>query len=434
MGPVRSMPRDPRSNLDPLADPLIDHLYLHIGHFKTGTTSIQSTFRENAALLARHGVFYFAEHRNHHPIARTMHRASWKKSDQRITDEFVAKAKASELPTALVSSETLQRLERKEIENCLQILRTVARRVSVVLYVRHPVALATSAAHQGVRMGRPLAEIERSPRALALKSLITDWREVAGPENLIVRPFARPMLRNGDVIDDLLEVIGASDAAASMARSQVNEALSVLGIHLLERAHRKAGPGTLPYDVVRVFDAIGGPKYVLPAESQEKVRQASVEDLAFLEEEYGIVLPEPTDRPSDPIGLSDEELDSTADVLLTLATHGFESDRTNAARLIGQQTPYFQIGVGPHRLVPLFTRLGIVDWLRATPGKRKKKNSGEPADTAQQGRKAGTRRAEAGKGRKRKGDRRKGEGRKGEPRKGGGRQRTRREDGDSDDH
>ena len=212
----------------------MDVLTLHIGHMKTGTTSLQATFRDNAAILAEAGLYYFAATRTNHALVRPLTKRG-KGAESKYIKEFRREAKANRLPKGLISSETLQRLGPKEIAECIATMRTIADRVQVLIYVREPVALAISAAHQGVRSGRPLKKIIANPRVLDLTKIITDWRGAVGQENMIVRPFDRAQLVGGDVIDDVLDVVGCGAVAPRLTRRAVNEGLSVLGIHMLER-------------------------------------------------------------------------------------------------------------------------------------------------------------------------------------------------------
>lgn len=142
---------------------MFDRLTLHIGHNKTGSTSIQETMHESASHLAAHGVFYFEHPRGYRFLeqvfkaegeADDISKAAWK--------QFRAAAKRSTLPHCLVSAETLVRLDDAEVAALVAAMRELARTVDVLIYVRHPVPMASSAAQQAVKSGVPLARILRS--------------------------------------------------------------------------------------------------------------------------------------------------------------------------------------------------------------------------------------------------------------------------------
>lgn len=318
----------------------MDVLTLHIGHMKTGTTSIQATFRDNAAILAEHGLYYYSKTRTNHPLARPFSKRTAGRAETKFLKEFRAEAKASRLSQALVSSETFQRLGPEEIAACVKAFGASARRVQVLLYVREPVALAVSAAHQGVRSGRPLADIIAQPRVLNLTEIITRWRDAVGPDNLIVRPFDRAAMAGGDVIDDVLTVLGCAQAAPRLTRNAANEGLSVLGIHLLERAIARMPDRKMPYDQQRAFNFIKGPRYVLPEESLAKVRRRAAPHVAFLKDEYGITFEETPQRPSPPPALSEAELDSLAEVLHEINAFAFRLDRSAMGRVLNTRMPF----------------------------------------------------------------------------------------------
>ncbi|UOM33923.1 hypothetical protein [Acuticoccus sp. I52.16.1] len=343
----------------------MDVLTLHIGHMKTGTTSLQATFRDNAAVLARHGLYYYARTRTNHALVRPFSGRTKARGESKFLKEFRQEAAAAGgLPAGLISSETLQRLGPEEIAGCVQTMRTIAPRVRVLVYVREPVALAISAAHQGVRSGRALADIEATPRVLNLTQIITRWRDAVGPENMIVRPFDRAQMAGGDVIDDVLEVLGCGTAAPELERRSVNEGLSVLGIHMLERAIARMPGGKMPYDQQRAFNFVRGPRYVLPAAALDKVRKRAAPHVAFLREEYGIELPPSEEMPSAPLALSEAEIASLAEVFHEINAFAYRMDRSALGRVLGTTMPYSnRYTEAPHPLRAKLEKLGLLDEL-----------------------------------------------------------------------
>ncbi|WMS40990.1 hypothetical protein RDV64_12920 [Acuticoccus sp. MNP-M23] len=353
----------------------MDQLTLHIGHQKTGTTSLQFTFRDNAALLAEHGLHFWDGHPAHHPMARKFHAPLTTQGDHRVVRNFVEALKATSLPQAMISTETFVRLTDDEVKALVALLRPLAKTLKVLVYVRHPVGFASSAAHQRVRMGGRLAQAEENPGIVPLRMILKRWTDAVGPENMIVRPFDRGLLKNGDVIDDALDVLGVGAVAPKLVRVKTNEALSVMGIYLMDRALAIGGE-KLPTAVGRAFDAIGGPKYVLPEASLEIARKAGAPELAFLEREFGVVLPEPTVTPTDPPHLSEDELESLAGVILQSAQYAFDLTKSPAGRLLEMKSPFALYDVKPHPLTPWITRLGLMPYFRGETGARKKARTG----------------------------------------------------------
>ncbi|MEM8664217.1 MAG: hypothetical protein AAGF49_08880, partial [Pseudomonadota bacterium] len=195
---------------------------------------------------------------------------------------------------------------------------------------------------------------------LNLRQLLTRWRDGAGKDNITVRPFARELMAGGDVIDDVLDILGCGDAAAELTRAQLNEPLSAVAAHLLDRAQRIEPKRRMDMLSRRAFEAIGGPRYVLPPAAVEQVRQRSAEHLAFLREEFGIVLPEPAPSEHAEPELTPEVMETLSETLYTLTQYALAVERSPAARLLGMRSPFSQVwDTPPHRWAPLLERLGI---------------------------------------------------------------------------
>lgn len=342
---------------------MVDDLYIHIGHPKTGTGSLQQTFRANARLLRDNGVFYDARPHNHHPIAHTARGGEPQKARARqISHRFFRSLRAAREPVAILSTEALIRLSEAEAAAFVRKLSRHARRVTVVMYVRHPVAAANSFAHEGVRIGKPLDEIVARPRVLPLRRLVEQWQKaVDGHGCMIVRPFAPALLHGGDVVDDLLAVMGRPDLASGLTRVRLNEPLSALGITLLDRAHRI---GPVPRDATRIFEGIEGPRYVLPEKALEVVRRRAEPELSYLRKRFGMDLPEPNETPTPPPDLDEETLTSVAAILRQAALHAYTLDSSLLGRVMEQPSPFTRRqDAVTHPVAPMLRRLGVTDVL-----------------------------------------------------------------------
>ncbi|ORE96335.1 hypothetical protein ATO13_05715 [Stappia sp. 22II-S9-Z10] len=302
---------------------MFERLTLHIGHNKTGTTSLQETLRLSAPHLTAHGLFYWDGAGNHKAIARHFGGEDGAEGFA----AFMAAARRSTARHALVSAETLVRLDDEAAARLVAAMGEIAAAVDVLLYVRHPVGFASSAAQQAVRAGVSLRRLTANPPLVPFAELIPRWRRavVARPgtaggalDNVIVRPFERAAFAGGDVVTDALTVLGFADAVAGLTRVEANTGLSALAVHLIDAAltdrERRAG---LSQATMGAYGGIGGPAYVLPAEALERVRTLSAPHLAFLAQQCGIHLTEPAAIPTPPPALSSEELTSLGRVLLS---------------------------------------------------------------------------------------------------------------------
>ena len=206
-------------------------LILHIGHFKTGTTALQSYLDYNRDLLAEAGLHYAAETRKHAKhsalafsllrragVSELMHGYASPRPPGRIWQALFHEARA--LPdghSLLVSSEEFIRLGAHPAAATLlrqQINQAPDLRFRVIAYLRPPQAHLQSWYNQLVKMGIPVGSFATAlstqmepihwDYALALKP----WLEIFGAEAVILRPYD-PSLREGDALyADFLGALG----------------------------------------------------------------------------------------------------------------------------------------------------------------------------------------------------------------------------------
>ncbi len=343
---------------------MLKTMFVHIGPPKTGTTSIQRTFFNNAALLEEHGLFYYTGRWSHHPISRQMHRQTQMPNYQRASEDFFQAAAASRCEAGLFSSEMLVVLTQREINEAKRKFLEVAESVKVIAYVRHPVSFAVSLAHQAVRGGKPIDLIEESPNMRNVPKLLSRWAKAVGQDNMIVRPFDRDQLVAGDAVDDMLNVLGLDGLRARVERVRANEGLSVLALALLDELNRQGDGHPLRKPYLRAVNRLGGPRYVLPQETIDKVRATTAADVVHLRRHWQIDLPEPTPTPSKPLGLDADEVRSLSEMVLSLVG-SLEEER--AARLALER----DVHVWRHPLRAL-------RWL--VPGRRKARKKAEKPD------------------------------------------------------
>lgn len=297
---------------------MLQTLYVHIGPPKTGTTSIQTTFYRNAALFAENGFYYYSGHINHRPIAHYMHEADRLPRHTVHYKRFLAGAAASPCKAGLLSSEFLIRLNGNEVKAECEALRGIAREIKVVCYARHPVSLAISAAHQAVRGGKPVSVVEERPNMSRVSPLLKRWKRAIGRENIIVRPFDRADMVDGDVVSDFLEVVGLGHLRKQLEPMNRNPGLSVLGVQVLDAVARRLEDEPLQIRHIPLLRFLEGPRYVLPPASIEKVRREMADEIEELRTEWGVTLREPELPPYTPPPLSEAEANSLADALVAI--------------------------------------------------------------------------------------------------------------------
>jgi hypothetical protein len=149
-------------------------LFIHIGHYKTGSSWLQAAFRENQDVLLRHGIWYPQPKRSRAlaPTSITAGNAPKAGADPESFRAFLsAQVAAAPEPGAslLLSSETLFRQlwdwPRPEPGAVAERLWEVAGplgfgEVHVLLFIRNPVSLAASAWQQVTKRSGNVLGIE----------------------------------------------------------------------------------------------------------------------------------------------------------------------------------------------------------------------------------------------------------------------------------
>jgi hypothetical protein len=213
-------------------------LVIHIGAPKTGTTSLQHFLAENAAALEAHGVLYpevGLSHRGKHHALKSELRAS---SGSGGTHWAALRELRKERPDQhiLVSEESFYYLDPANLVR----LRELAGpgEVMILVYFRDYASHVASLYAQGTKAARGLDEGEALGtkagnamldfdaffvRYMAKPShfeIISRWADIFGWAAIRVRPFHRESLVGGDIVADLLSVLGVSLAELGLTPKQ----------------------------------------------------------------------------------------------------------------------------------------------------------------------------------------------------------------------
>ena len=206
-------------------------LYLHIGTHKTGSTAIQYFLDANREALAARGVLYPRSGRpqrraiayGHHllaneltdprPAARRRQRAG---EPRAAWDALKAELRDAREDIAVVSAEGFDRLATQQQFSALRSYLD-GLDVKVVAYLRRQDKFLSSYYCQHVLYRGETREFEEFRRGLRTEidyeRLLGRWEDAFGPDALIVRPYERSALANGDVVDDFCARIGLEPGA-----------------------------------------------------------------------------------------------------------------------------------------------------------------------------------------------------------------------------
>lgn len=279
--------------------------FVHVGMPKTGTTAIQVSLSEARLLLKESGVLYPGNEPDHAALTALFHQCGPQHyyfqarnvppeesiiSAERILNEV--DRSSSLFDSVVISSEYLYNMDERCVECLSKFLSERNYEVYFVCYVRHPIGMATSAAQQNIKMGSAtLAEMIFFPRWHSLIETLEAPLNVLGREKVIVRRFEDA--RASGTERDLLQCIGFRGDLDRIPRREVNSSISYTAA-LLADAHTKLAKDRPELNRLRGYLLrIGGPKFFLPPETIDIVRKGAQRELEWLEEKFGITLPEP---------------------------------------------------------------------------------------------------------------------------------------------
>lgn len=206
-------------------------LYLHIGHYKTGTTALQVFLARNPRFLARHGTEYCELHLHnakHSHLAfallreagaeRLMHGYCDPTPPADLWADLMAHVRASPARKVIVSSEEFMRLgEFPAAADRLAELAATAGNIDirVIAYLRNPRDHLRSWHNQLVKMGVEVGDIAAAMQSGAIEAVhydyaraLTPWLAAFGPDRVVLRDYDRARRRRTGLYQDFFSVLG----------------------------------------------------------------------------------------------------------------------------------------------------------------------------------------------------------------------------------
>lgn len=212
-----------------------DILYLHIGSHKTGSTSIQRNLFLNREHLISYGVSLFCKgldgkdrvQGNLHPWIKCSGKCFRMRQGGEVKDLTSFVGFMSDLPCKKVvaSSEMFSWLfSGREIARLAKALRKEFKEIKIICYLRRQDLQAVSHYQQASKVknspsnnfyngsGRALPEAcEYYEDYFDYDKRISLWEKQFGRDNITLRVFERPKLKNEDVVSDFLHLIDVPD-------------------------------------------------------------------------------------------------------------------------------------------------------------------------------------------------------------------------------
>lgn len=327
---------------------------LHFGMPKTGSSSIQETFATapppGLATLpwpqANHAAFvvaFFEDAPERHPAfahrpdpagAVAAMRAEW---EPRIEAAFAN----PDIGRILISAERLYNTPRPALRRLADWLDARAQRVTVVGYVRPPVAFSASALVQNIRAGtggRRVAEVWPVYRAK-----IGKFDDVFGRDRVRLFPFRPERMPGGDVTADFAARIGVALDPARIRR--VNESLcreAAALIHAWDRTRPKregAAARSARARLVRALQGLKGDRLELGPALVAPLLARHAADLDWIADRLGEPLADAASEAPDALSSEDDLMHIAAGAAdrmgeLALAAAGRGAGLERVARLL----------------------------------------------------------------------------------------------------
>lgn len=188
-------------------------LILHIGTQKTGTTTIQSFLVDNSSYLEQKGYIYpdfsfvtsqiyFQHNRNLFQLFRSSYnKEDWKKSIEYISELLVDY-------DVILSEETIFLTKDKLFWELLSELNERFN-VQVICYLRRQDRFIEANWQTRVRNGTDgIFSVNRDYESGCYYTQLEKFAKLFGRESIIVRPFEKMQLVDGDVLSDFCKLIG----------------------------------------------------------------------------------------------------------------------------------------------------------------------------------------------------------------------------------
>ncbi|MFH5776902.1 sulfotransferase family 2 domain-containing protein [Paracoccus sp. NGMCC 1.201697] len=186
-------------------------ILIHIGTQKTGSSSIQHFLRENHDILAGEGINFVSASRpwiDHNQVARELR--DWK-GETPLLDGVIKEIDQSDKTVNIVSGEMFF---HPEVGRRLASRMPAEQKakVKILAYLRRPDHLMESLYKQRAKTGAVRANasayLENNRWECDYKQILDGYADGFGKDNIIVRPYSRKLLRDGDVVTDFIQSVG----------------------------------------------------------------------------------------------------------------------------------------------------------------------------------------------------------------------------------
>lgn len=194
---------------------MVRTIYIHIGTYKTGSSSIQRALSDHASDLAKAGYQYPQNGRvnpfAHNNIAYEFLASPFLVPEKGFLADVLREYERSGLPNLLLSSEDFFWLQKSHIDALVTQLPDDARK-QVIVYLRRQDELLQSAAVQDFKNMHWRGPIDDWPNRIGndyrgnYSTHLQPWADAV--DEIHVRTFETSQFAGGDLVSDFLQIVG----------------------------------------------------------------------------------------------------------------------------------------------------------------------------------------------------------------------------------
>jgi len=229
----------------------LKRLFLHIGFYKTGSTSVQRNMVQNAEALRKQGICYpydpqapYTQRWQHAPLAAALpgRKLRWLTPGNAKTlncayQSMFAAFEASGCDTLVLSSEGFCDPDVNAMRLSWLQEKFADFDITVIAYIRRQDAYFLSTYQEMIKAGSTKAfDFSAYPGVARLyfARRLAPWRAAFGAERVIVRPFSPTLWPEGELFFDFLHVIGATRADMTLQPPE-NEGLDYRAVEFMRQ-------------------------------------------------------------------------------------------------------------------------------------------------------------------------------------------------------
>jgi len=268
-------------------------IFIHIGLEKTGTTSIQNFLFNNAEQLKQKYIFYSTmldkdqrslsiysgQSKYIRGLVSKDKEIKIKKELPQTIKSIIDKFEKSNCTNLVFSNEHLSsRLkDTNDLKNLKELFKPYNYPIKIVIYVRNQVDLLESLYFEFIKSGGKdsLSNWSKDFTFIEIdfNKLLKEWGSVFGNESIIVSLFDRKNLKNGDIIDDFLDLLLVQSDEKFIRSNNQNLSLGYKSIEFMRIYNSHINePERKPYILNNLLSMYGNDKEKISLSHDDRIR------------------------------------------------------------------------------------------------------------------------------------------------------------------